>query len=384
MKNVNFNPISYGIKDKLSGRPVVILLSFAVFILLSLIYFTGINPFLLIERINSNMKMPQIVHKLVNTTKKPGDKTFGVSVDVDRRDDEQKKDEPVQLAKVVGDETAHHDILNKERDGIEPEPKKGVIDENIEGHAKGIEAKKEIIIETTPVRKTESEVGQKEQKKQPEILMSEKEARPSTVKSQEETQEGRPEVIQIAQKEKTVNTGQKDVPKDKVPEAKVSQREDEGAQSTDKYFIKVCSCVLKENSDSVFNQLLKIGYSPLKKNKKKPIMMYNIYSKIVDSKFEAEDLFKKLQDEKFDTVLIALEDGRFTMRIASCLYKASAEAVIHKLTDLGYGSRLVQELTKTTMNIVILNNFKDKSEAQKTLDKLIQKGFDSAFLTRVL
>ncbi len=150
------------------------------------------------------------------------------------------------------------------------------------------------------------------------------------------------------------------------------------------YFIRVCSCIIKENSEGVSRKLVDLGYSPIIRNKKKQAMMYNVYSEIFTDKFEAENIQSSLQMEGFKPALVSLPDGNFTLRIDSCFYKGSAEEILKKLTNMGFGSRIVHEMTPTLMFIVLIEDFDSIKEAEETNDKLIKQGFETAMVSSVL
>jgi len=150
------------------------------------------------------------------------------------------------------------------------------------------------------------------------------------------------------------------------------------------YFIKVCSCAIKENSEDAYKKLSALGYTPVIKHKMKQVKMYNVYSEVFYVKSEAEAFIDSFKKEKFPPLIVQLPEGGFTVRIESCVYKKSAKNIAKQLAGAGFTSRIVHELTDTKMYIVLLDKFESIEEAEAIREKLIQIGYESAAVTKIL
>lgn len=171
--------------------------------------------------------------------------------------------------------------------------------------------------------------------------------------------------------------------KEKVQEEKKDKEiPSNNSKPASNYLIQVCSCVIKENADTIFKKMGDLGYFPVIKKDFGRIKMNNIYSEVLGNQSEAKKLLNKLNEDGFDPTEISLKDGRFSFRIATCYYRQNAQGIMQRLEHLGYRVRILNELTKTPMYSVLLGGFDSMVEAEATRRKLMENGYDTLILSR--
>ena len=150
----------------------------------------------------------------------------------------------------------------------------------------------------------------------------------------------------------------------------------------DHYLIQVCSCVLKNNAEMAFRRLDYLGFSPIMKETIGRTKMHNIYTDHLQ-RGEANRLMDQIKGQGFEPVLLSDSDGKYRLRIASCLYKESAQKILKKLTRLGYQVNIHKETTATKMYSVLLGQYRNMDEAENTRLELKSNGFQSPILKRM-
>ncbi|MGA1843106.1 MAG: SPOR domain-containing protein [bacterium] len=146
------------------------------------------------------------------------------------------------------------------------------------------------------------------------------------------------------------------------------------------YYLQFCSCVIRENAEGLLKKMIGMGYAPVIKENPGKVKMYNVYSGTFTQKSEAVKVLNRLKGDGFDPVLIPSSEGRFTLRISSCIHKESAKGIVERLNRRGYRTVIREELTQTTMYSVVLENFESAKEAEAVRQDLMKKGFESPIL----
>ncbi len=155
----------------------------------------------------------------------------------------------------------------------------------------------------------------------------------------------------------------------------------EGAlKTTSRYYLQVCSCVIKDNADKIFRKLGDQGYSPLMEEIVRHVRMHNIYTEDFAKKSEALELFNRLKNDGFDSALLPSSDSGYRIRITSCFYLESAKRVIKRLKHLGYETKIHKEFIPTKMYSVLLGNFESLQEAEAASQRLIKMGYPHPIL----
>jgi cell division septation protein DedD len=169
----------------------------------------------------------------------------------------------------------------------------------------------------------------------------------------------------------------KERPREEVSQASLREG---AATSPSGYYIQLCSCVVKENAEGLLKKMIGMGYSPVLRENPGKVRMLNVYSSKFTQKSEAVKVLNHLKGEGFDPVLIPSAEGRFILRIASCIHKESAREIVTKLSRQGYRTDIREEMTRMTLYSVVLQNFVNAKEAEAVRQDLIKKGFESPIL----
>ncbi|MGA1795005.1 MAG: SPOR domain-containing protein [bacterium] len=175
-------------------------------------------------------------------------------------------------------------------------------------------------------------------------------------------------------------TQKKEIKKQPKEEVRRAVSRKGSAASPSPYYLQLSSCVIRENAEGLLKKMIGMGYAPVIKENPGKVKMYNVYSGTFTQKSEAVKVLNRLKGDEFDPVLIPSPDGRFTLRISSCIHKESAKGIVEGLNRRGYRTVIREEMTQTTMYTVVLENFESAKEAEAVRQDLMKKGFETPIL----
>jgi len=358
MKNINLTPPSSKPVKEARGNKPFTLVGLIILMLLCVVYFSKSTTFgkrwlsLLMERDSSQTKSSAVASrpkKVSGSAKATEKKAADVKEAIDNPTGTAPENHE-QAGKVPGQEIPAQGVIHKDAQEKGDAPLHVMKDTLPAEHKAAPAPAPKATAEEPKGISGSSEVAQKKA--------------PAEIKEHKETQ--------AKQKAEL-----KEKPKEKVSQAALRKG---AASSPSGYYIQLCSCVLKENAEGLLKKMTGMGYAPVLRENPGKVRMYNVYSSKFTQKSEAIKVLNRLKGEGFDPVLIPSDEGRFTLRIVSCIRKESAREIVERLSRRGYRTDIREEMTRMTMYSVVLENFGNEKEAEAVRQDLIKKGFETPIL----
>lgn len=149
-----------------------------------------------------------------------------------------------------------------------------------------------------------------------------------------------------------------------------------------RYSVQVASLVVERNALSLKKRLEKLGYQAIIKKTTAPITRYRVYTGEASSREEAERTAERLGADGLSPHLVEMGQGKFALEVGWFFNQNDAIDLAHRLQQKNYPTRIVSETTPTSVYVVRVGAYEDRSKAIQAVQALKEKGFAPVVVRR--
>lgn len=141
------------------------------------------------------------------------------------------------------------------------------------------------------------------------------------------------------------------------------------------YSVQVASLVIERNAFSLKKRLEKLGYRPSIEKTTAPITRHRVYAGEFSSREEAELTARRLGVDGFASNLVTTEKRKFALEVGWSYNLNEALDLAHSLHKKNYTSKIVSKKSPTSVHVVRVGAYEDRSDAVRASEVLKTKGF---------